>query len=240
MRIQDLFTLVFILTASAGTPVLGAVKATPHPSSSPTVSPSPSTSPSTSPSMAPIADKCFDFTNKIDQVLRPSLSALPSASQGLLNITDGKDGVFWGTLTGDVHLPVRNVYFLLSDHNNTKSSRVEKMNVSEDMDPHFLLRQKVHFEVDPFPFVSVEWDEQWAFTLLGGTPDKPTKMLISYEKTDGTSHIRHLCGSILLTQIDPLNTRVLLYEEVQATNQSQGDTVSGLKGKLKTLQSHAP
>jgi len=218
MRIQDLFTLVLAIIPLISQPTFGAG----------------------------IGDKCFDFSSRIDHVLRPDLTAQRSGSQGVLApdsgkpTTNEKDGIFWGVVTGDVHLPVRNVYFLLSDHNTTKSSRVEKMGVTEEMDPHYLLRQKVHFEIDPFPFVTVDWDEEWAYALLEGTSEKPTKVLISYEKVDGTSHIKHLCGSILITQINPQSSEVLFYEEVQATNQSQGDTVSGLKGKLKNLQSHAP
>jgi hypothetical protein len=216
MRIQDLFTLVFAIIPLISQPTFGAE----------------------------IEDKCFDFSGRIDHVLRPDLTILASGSQGTLhaskNTSNEKDGIFWGVLGADVHLSVRNIYFLLSDHNTTKSSRVDKMGVTEEMDPHYLLRQKVHFEINPFPFVTIDWDEQWAFTLLDGTSEKPTKVLISYEKVDGTSHIKHLCGDILITQLTPETSHVLFYEEVQATNQSQGDTVSGLKGKLKSLQSHAP
>lgn len=229
MRIQDLFTLVLTIIPLISQPAFGAGG----------------------------EGKCFDFSSRIDHLLRPDLASLPSGSRGTLSpdfkeskissqdkdskdTNNEKDSIFWGTLSGDVHLPVRNVYFLLSDHNTTKSSRVDKMGVTEEMDPHYLLRQRVHFEIDPFPFVTVDWDEQWAFTLLDGTTEKPTKILISYEKVDGTTHIKHLCGNILITQVDPQTSHVLFYEEVQATNQSQGDTVSGLKGKLKNLQSHAP
>jgi hypothetical protein len=219
MRIQDLFTLVLALIPLISCPSFGAET----------------------------GDKCFDFASRIDRMVRPELAAKPSGSQGTLpNAKDTKepshekDGIFWGVLTGDVHLPVRNVYFLLSDHNTTKNSKVDKMGVTEELDPHYLLRQKVHFEIDPFPLVTVEWDEQWAYTLLAGTPEKPTKILISYEKVDGTSHIKHLCGNILITQTDAQNSHLVFYEEAQATNQSQGDAVSGLKGKLKNLQTHAP
>ena len=114
MRIQDLFTLVLVLIPLISSPSFGA----------------------------PIGDKCFDFSTRIDRMIRPDLAAQTSGNQGILDPSHEKDGIFWGILSGDIHLPVRNVYFLLSDHNTTKNPKVDKMGVTEEVDPHYLLRQK--------------------------------------------------------------------------------------------------
>jgi hypothetical protein len=114
------------------------------------------------------------------------------------------------------------------------------MHVDIEQDPNFLLKQVVHNEVDPFPFVTVKWSEEWAFSLLEGTASEPKKILISYEKIDGTTHIKHLCGNILITaDSDSSKSHVFLYEEAEATGRSQEDTVKGLKGTLEAIRTHA-
>lgn len=114
------------------------------------------------------------------------------------------------------------------------------MHVDTEQDPNFLLKQIVHNEVDPFPFVTVKWTDEWAFSLLAGTFGDPKKILISYEKIEGTTHIKHLCGNILITaDSGSSKSHVFLYEEAEATGRSQEDTVKGLKGTLDSIRAHA-
>jgi hypothetical protein len=182
--------------------------------------------------------RCFNFSAPITQVLHPErISKVPAVS-GKIKSKDNDD-LFWATVQGDVPASVKMLYTFLSDRNSTKSSRVDKMKVATEQDPQYLLKQKTEYEVDPFPFVTVKWTEEWGFSLLKGTPANPLQVLVSYEKIEGTSHIKHLCGNILLKSDSEGGTHVLLYEEAQATGRSQEDTLNGLKGTLKQLRDHA-
>jgi hypothetical protein len=169
---------------------------------------------------------CFDFSTRITQPLRnpTNTDASGQAPQGWV----------WATVHGSVRASLEAVLKDLEAHGTTKSSRVNKMEISALKDPRYLNKHEAHFEVDPFPFVSVKWTETWAFMILDGTADRPKKVLVSYEKTEGTSHIEHLCGNYLLERQGD-GTGVFIYEEAKATNRTEKDTMDGLKGNLKAL-----
>ena len=183
------------------------------------------------------ASGCFDFSKSITGVLRPARNTTKPEQSGKVSSVDDE---YWATVQGSVSVPIKVIYAYLSDRNSTKSSRVDEMHVDIEQDPNFLLKQVVHNEVDPFPFVTVKWTEEWALSLLDGTFGDPKKILVSYEKIDGTSHIKHLCGNILITaDSDSSKSHVFLYEEAEATGRSQEDTVKGLKGTLESIRTHA-
>lgn len=214
MRIQDLFTLVLVV-------IIGSF---------PSID-------------SCAASGCFDFSKPITNVLRPARNTSKIEQSGKVSPSESpsksKDE-YWATVQGPVSAPLKSIYAFLSDRNSTKSSRVDEMHVDIEQDPQFLLKQVVHNEVDPFPFITVKWSEEWAFSLLEGTPEDPKKILISYEKIEGTSHIKHLCGNILITsELDASKSHVFLYEEAEATGRSQDDTLKGLKGTLEAIRAHA-
>ncbi len=176
--------------------------------------------------VAPAWAGCFDFSTPIETPLHKPTNTNAS---GVL-----PQGWVWATVNGSVRSDLMTILADLYAHGTTKSSRVNKMKIVEQKDPRFLAKHEAHFEVDPFPFVSVKWTETWAFTVLEGTREHPSKVLVSYEKTDGTSHIEHLCGNYLL-ESQGAGTNVFIYEEAKATNRSEKDTIDGLKGNLKAL-----
>jgi hypothetical protein len=178
---------------------------------------------------------CFDFSKPIAKALRPARSSPKTELSGRVSGDE-----YWAIVQGPVAGSIKSIYAFLSDRNSTKSSRVDEMHVDIEKDPNFLLKQVVRSEVDPFPFVTVKWTDEWAFSLLEGTADAPKKILISYEKIEGTSHIKHLCGNIEITaDSDGSKSQVFLYEEAEATGRSQEDTLKGLKGTLESIRTHA-
>ena len=72
--------------------------------------------------------------------------------------------------------------------------------------------------------------------VLAGTPAKPERLVVSYEKIEGTSHIEHLCGSMVLRKLGAGSTDVYLYEEAKATQRSPEDTLNGMRGTLEALR----
>ncbi|NDD93382.1 hypothetical protein EBZ37_15035, partial [bacterium] len=61
-------------------------------------------------------------------------------------------------------------------------------------------------------------------------------IVISYQKTSGTSHIQHFCGNILIQRLSRTQTGVYLTEEIKADRRSAEDVHNGLMGTLRTLQ----
>lgn len=170
---------------------------------------------------------CFDFSTRISDPLHAPVTANQSGK-----LPKGYD---WAAVTGTVNQPIEAVLKDLIAHGTTKSSRVNKMNIKNLDDPRYLAKQEVQFEVDPFPFVSVKWKEIWAFNLTQGPAEHPEKIVISYEKVEGTSHIEHLCGNYVLERAPDNKTGVSIYEEGKSTGRSEKDTLDGLKGNLRGL-----
>jgi hypothetical protein len=181
--------------------------------------------------------RCFDFSKKLTQLpKKPSI--LQDAILPRISSKSGKLGpnLFWGAARGQVGRPIQELIQEISSHETLKSSKVSKMDVTALESPDFLIRQQVEYTVTPFLFVKVSWKEDWGFSLTQGTKEEPKQVEIFYEKTDGTSHIKHLCGTIVLDKIDPKTTDVFFYEEAKATNRSEEDTVKGLIGSIRTFR----
>ena len=177
---------------------------------------------------APMAHAgCFDFSKSISEPLHPEVTKDQSGKL--------PHGIDWGAVRGVVDQPIQTILFDLHSHGVTKSSRVNKMQIKDIPDPNYLVKQEVQFEVDPFPFVSMKWTEVWAFNVTEGSKAQPTKIVVSYEKVEGTSHIEHLCGNYVLQRVGDNKTDIYIYEEAKADGRGGQDTLNGIKGNLKAL-----
>ena len=189
----------------------------------------------------PGQNPCFDFNSKIVSALHepiPEVAGRVASKSGKLS-----SGVVWGAARSEVKRPLLDILKGFYDHNLTKSSRVDEMNVVELTNPNHLARHEVKFKIKPFPFILVQWTEQWAYTLAQGSAADPAVVVISYEKTEGTSYIQHLCGNVVLRKSGDKVTDVYLYEETKATQRDEKDTVASLVAtlsKLKTISDPGP
>jgi hypothetical protein len=182
--------------------------------------------------------RCFDFSVSAVRAPRaPSMisAALPPRISG----TSGKlpSGPVWAAARGEVTRPIENLMLELAWHESTKAGRVSDMQITPLHVPGFLMRQKVRFTIKPFLFVTVGWTEDWAFSLTQGTKEAPREITALYEKTEGTSHIRHLCGAIVLNKVRADATDVFIYEEADATGRTQEDTLKGVTATIGKLRS---
>ncbi len=180
---------------------------------------------------------CFDFSKKISKLLAPPPYSFPeigreSREQG----TDSTTGLDWGKVSGMVKSPIDKVNGKLLDQMTTRNPKITTI-TTEALPPNgALTRTRVSVRVKPVFFITLEWEEEWAHTLLEGTPESPKEILISYQKTKGTSHIRHFCGNILLKSLGPATTGVFLHEQIDADQRDPDDVADGLLGTLKILR----
>ncbi len=185
-------------------------------------------------------DRCFNFSHPIEHPVENSdaKQSRPSSPPGGIAQSSGEIGkdTYWATASGIVNRPIADILKELQTHDATRSGKVSELKIDELKDPHFLERQRVHFVVKPFLFVKVEWTEDWGFSLLRGSPDRPGQVLASYEKTEGTSYISHLCGNIDLAMLSDNSTRVVVYEEVRARSRSEDDTRKGVRRTILRLR----
>ncbi len=141
----------------------------------------------------------------------------------------------WGAVAALVPVPVARVLQDLRRHDSTKTSDIAEFKIRPLPAQGLLERHEAAFTVKPFLFITVEWVERWGFALVQGTPAAPQKVVASYEKVEGTSHIKHLCGSIVIQARDAAHTEIFLFEEADASRRSPEDTLKGLKDTVRAL-----
>lgn len=187
------------------------------------------------------ASSCFDFSKKMTQPKKKP-SALPDVAVPKISKISGKlkTGPTWGAVRARVERPIQELVKEIADHQALRSKKIDEMIVTPLDSSEAMIRQQVHYIVKPFLFVKVDWTEDWAFNLDQGTKDSPGQVTVFYEKTDGTNHIKHLCGNFILNKVDPKTTDVFIYEEADATGRSVEDTVNGLAGTIKTFRAPPP
>lgn len=187
------------------------------------------------------APPCFNFDQKIESTLIPVPTELPK---------DGKDDYDFGSkardvsetrydfgyVYGRVNKPVQKIYELLLNPRTIRPDESTGIKTKVVESPHFIHRNDLSIHVQPVFFITLDWNETWAYSLLKGTKAKPESILVSYQKTEGTSHIRHLCGNILIQKITPEQSSVFLFEEIDADRRDAKDMISGVRGTLATLR----
>ncbi|MCC7382171.1 MAG: hypothetical protein IT384_10090 [Deltaproteobacteria bacterium] len=189
---------------------------------------------SLAPSAAAAEPLCFDFSRPVEAPLVP----LPPTSslEDLAASGSKRDGVVWGQVRGRVARPLARVMRLLQDYRRWRDERVDELVIDRrPADPH-LARFRVQSTVRPFPFVTVEWVDEWVFSLLDGTPSAPRAVLVSHQKVEGTAHIDRHCGSLVLREVDGSTTEVLQYDEARITGRSAKDQVDGMSALLAFLR----
>ena len=182
--------------------------------------------------------ECFNFSATTFQLLRERSSSRAVRGEAIWSDA-GKlgNGRVWGAVRGVVARPILELLKNLTAHTSTRNPRISKMKIIDIEDKNYLKHQKVRFEITPFPFISVRWTEEWVFELVRGQPTSPDIVVVSYEKTEGTSYIEHLCGNYVLEKEQFQKTDVYIYEEARATGRSEEDTLKDLSRTLESLRS---
>lgn len=181
-------------------------------------------------SQADAGGRCYNYDEGVLQPLAPPLALLEEDSKG----SGEKKPLQWAALRGKVDGNFNRLADALKDPYTLKDrSRAEVKEVTLSH-PKLTLLKKLETTIHPFLFVSITWAEEWAYLL--DSKQIPEKFLLTYQKTDGTSHITRLCGSVELRKISETQTDVSLYEEIVATGRTHSDVLKNLVGTIQTLR----
>lgn len=177
---------------------------------------------------------CFDLSQPVTKPLVEAPSGESTGDQG--DSGTKTEGRAWARLRGRVAKPIARVLAMLQDHQLMRDPSIDELAVERrDRGPH-LARLRVHSRVKPFLFVRVEWTDEWAYTLVEGTPEAPQKIVVAYQKIAGTSNIAHFCGNVVLRRLDAATTEVYQYEESKITGRSQREQAESLVSLLALLR----
>lgn len=180
------------------------------------------------------AAMCFDFGSKVTLSLPQPIDSLQAGDVSRSGHLP-TNGV-WGAARGVVAKPIKEVFEKFLDPSTVKDPQTQKLEVQNLPKPHFKAFKRVKVTINPLRIFTASWTEDWAYMIEEGNDESPKVIRILYQKIEGTSHIEHLCGSIMLREIKAGITDVSLYEEVKATRRSAEDTARGHLGTLSTLR----
>lgn len=85
-----------------------------------------------------------------------------------------------------------------------------------DVEPEYDVSFKVRYVIEDV--VTVMFDVNWRESATEGTVDAPTRVIVAYQKTWGSSFLRRMAGTIELVQITPDITQIGWVQRLDATN----------------------
>ncbi|MEW6058433.1 MAG: hypothetical protein AB1540_17670 [Bdellovibrionota bacterium] len=177
---------------------------------------------------------CFNFQEKIAKPLPWAEEVLNDRKN--VEAHGKREHVVWASVRGTVEKPLKEVLELLFDPEIIKGEGVNETKIDSRIEtPLFLRRQIVQNRAGPF-IHRVRWKEDWVFSLISGKSDKPEQILVSYQKSEGTSFIKQLCGNIVLRKLEGNRTDVFQYEQVNAKGHSSEDSLKSIKKVLERLR----
>jgi hypothetical protein len=184
---------------------------------------------------------CFDFSRPVLEPLRPPIPLV----EGRDNSDYGTypSGIDWAAGRAVLAMPIETVYAKLLDHENVKDMKKTTLTTRVLERDGYLQFHMVDVVVTLralFVKLKVAWTEAWGFTLVDGTELHPRKIVVSYQKVAGTSHIQRECGSYVLQAMGEADTDLSMYEEVKADRRSARDTRDMHAGILEGLRTTAP
>jgi len=175
---------------------------------------------------------CYDFSKVIKTPFLNSRKMLPKAG----SVHGDKDkGINWGAARKVINVPIEQIYAQFLDHEIVKDMSKTKVRYEALQNPGWTAYHHVWISVRVVAFIKVSWEEEWGYRILKGTPKKPKKIHIFYQKVKGTSHLKHLCGYFEVTRLSPTRTELFLYEQVKATRRNAEDTEKMHLGTLDKL-----
>jgi hypothetical protein len=175
---------------------------------------------------------CFDFSHQVLAAIRevaPNPKGGDSEEIGTL-----PDNTRWAALRGQVDHPIEKVLEHLLEHEVMRDPRNTSVEITKMAPGPYLARHRVNVLVKML-FMKVTWVEDWVFALAEGTLEKPDKIVMSYQKTEGTSHIARFCDSLVLRRT-PTGTEVSHYQEGRITGRSSQAMLEFLKLVLTRLR----
>jgi hypothetical protein len=186
-----------------------------------------------------ISSGCFDLSTAagVKALSKPIPFDSPTRTDAVASGLHPKGGG-WGSARAMLAMPIAEALKQLQDQKTLKNPEESDVEVKHEKRPGLADWQSVDITIHPFPLISVDWTEQWAYKITKGNEAKPKEILIAYQKSAGTDHIRHFCGNIWL-KADGSKTDFAVYEEAEATRRTPEAIAKGHLGTIRTIRERA-
>lgn len=129
--------------------------------------------------------------------------------------TDQPENYAWVHGRGYVHASVANAWLALQSPPVCVDRRkVSSWSVTNNVETGYDVSFAIHNTVNST--ITVMFDITWRQSAVNGTASNPNVVAASFQKTNGTTYIDLLAGTVLLTRIDDQTTEIDVEEHLAA------------------------
>lgn len=115
-----------------------------------------------------------------------------------------------------------------------RCSTSEQTITAVDNEPAYEFSFAAHYIVRDL--LTVEWDDQWRYGTIFGTPDAPELGMVRHQKVQGSDFITLSTGTIqVLATDDPAITELQFVEHLDAVSGSATDVALGMQANYDAL-----
>lgn len=160
-----------------------------------------------------------EFPNVLEP-LEENRASWPAPVGGVLPetpdiVSGGDESLWWAHARGYVHAPAEDVWRYLRDPDTDVDRReVDEWEVTDDTEPGFDDSYTIHCTVNDI--ITVDYDLTWVHELQAGTEAAPERVVAQWSKTDGTTFIELLEGTVVLEPESAGVTRLEYVEHLKA------------------------
>ncbi len=145
-----------------------------------------------------------------------------------LEVVGGEEDWIWGHSRGYVHASLATTWEAMRDLEvDVDRRRVDEYSWDWDVPQGYDYTYRIHLLVDDI--VTVEWDVDWNHGVVTGTLDEPEAVAVRFFKSDGTSFIDMLAGSIAAYKLEDEVTAIEMIEQLDAAATSVEDVTQFLE-----------
>lgn len=122
------------------------------------------------------ASTCFDFSRA--EGVKPLSTPIAFDSPERRDTTASgphAQGGGWGAARALLAMPITEAARLLRDQAILKDPKDSDLEVTHETRPGLLDFERVEITVHPFPLISIQWTEEWAYRITQGTQTTPAK-----------------------------------------------------------------
>jgi hypothetical protein len=125
------------------------------------------------------------------------------------------DQYAWVDARGFVHAPIDQVFQAIQTTTVCVDRRkVNRWSSTEGVESGYMVSFRIHDIV--YGLATVDFDITWREDVVMGSREMPEAIAARYQKTDGTSYITTLAGSIVAQKVDDQTTEVAFIEHLSA------------------------
>ena len=140
-------------------------------------------------------------------------------------LTGEDDGGAWLHGFAYVKAPIALVWTAFKDPNVAIDRRnITSFTTTFDVEDEYDVSFRSHYVIEDV--VTVEFDVTWRESAVEGTVEAPTRVVVAYQKTAGSSFLRRMAGTIELLQMTPDVTRIGWVMRLDASRTGPPDLIS--------------